>query len=384
MDVQFTEEQSLLRETAASFLADRCPIELVRAVMESKDGPSAAVDELWNAAASMGWTGLIIGEEHGGAGLGAVELAVLLEETGRVLMPAPLLSTVIGAYAIAIAGDEAQQARYLPAIATGKLRASLAQLEDGIGRWGPGGISLAAERTAKGLELTGTKLFAIDAGLAGLLIVPVRTFGSGADGITLLVVEASTPGMTVEPTAYTDSTRKLATVSFDAAVVPKDAVLGEIGEGWPLLERVLDFAKVAVSAEMCGGAARVLELSVDYAKTREQFGRPIGSFQAIQHKCADMLVLLESARSSAYYAAWALANDEPEAHVSACMAKAYCSDAFTRVAGEGIQIHGGMGFTWEADLHLYYKRAKASALAFGDPVYNRELVARAVVDQRAS
>jgi len=212
------------------------------------------------------------------------------------------------------------------------------------------------------------------------MIVAARTSGKSEKGITLFLVPTKVPGVSISLLKTMDQTRKLCEVRFDNVAVGKDAVLGRVGKGWPLLDRLVDRAKVALCAEMCGGAQKVLEMCVDYAKVREQFGRPIGSFQAIQHKCANMLVQVESAKSATYYAAWAAANDVPEAHLAACMAKAYCSDAYRYVSAEGIQIHGGIGFTWEHDMHLYFKRAKGSEVTFGDATWNRELVAQVVLD----
>jgi alkylation response protein AidB-like acyl-CoA dehydrogenase len=214
-----------------------------------------------------------------------------------------------------------------------------------------------------------------DANVADLFVVAARTGGSGTDGITLFLVDAKTPGITVTMLKTMDQTRKLGEIAFSGVKVGADAVLGTVGGGWSLLERVVDRGKVGLAAEMCGGAQRVLEMSVDYAKVREQFGKPIGSFQAIQHKCANMLVEVESSKSITYYAAWAVANDVPEAPLAAAMAKAYTSDAYRHTAGEGIQIHGGIGFTWEHDMHIYFKRAKSSEVTFGDATWNREIVA---------
>ncbi len=374
MNVSFSQEQELLRSSAREVLARECPMSVVR---ERLDGPADRPDALWKTLAGLGWPGLSLPTQHGGAGLGPIELAVLLEEMGRVLLPGPFLSSVVGSSTIALGGSEAQRARWLPALARGELRATLAPLEDAGAD--AEGIHLRAD--AGGFVCSGTKLFVPDALGADLLVVPVPEGLEGA--LTLLVVAARSPGVAIRPIAFTDATRRLAELSLREVCVPADAVLGEPRRGAPVLAAILDRAKLALCAELCGGAARVLELCVDYAKTREQFGRPIGSFQAIQHRLADLYVLVESARSATYFAAWALAAGDPGAHAAACMAKAFCSDACVRVAGEGIQIHGGLGFTWEQDLHLYYKRAKASALAFGDAATNREEVARCLLDARA-
>jgi alkylation response protein AidB-like acyl-CoA dehydrogenase len=298
-----------------------------------------------------------------------------------VVMPGPFFASVMfGAIPLLLAGSTKQQKQYLPGIADGTLKATLAQVEES-GRWDAEGIALPATKAGKGYELSGTKLFVHDAHHADLLIVPARTSGKGEKGITLFLINPKAPGVSVTLLKTMDQTRKLCEIAFDKVVVGKDAVLGKVGGGWPVLDRIVDRAKVALCAEMCGGAQRVLEMSVEYAKVREQFGRPIGSFQAIQHKCANMMVQVESSKSATYYAAWAVANDVPEAHLAACMAKAYCSDAYRLVSADGIQVHGGIGFTWEHDMHLYFKRAKGSEVTFGDATWNRELVAQVVLDQ---
>jgi alkylation response protein AidB-like acyl-CoA dehydrogenase len=310
-----------------------------------------------------------------------VDLVVVLEEMGRLVMPGPFFATVIlGGLAIDLGGSEAQKQKYLPAICSGALKATLAQVEDS-GRWDADGIQMPAKKAGAGYTLSGTKLFVHDAHKADLLVVPARTKKRGADGITLFLVDAKQDGVSTTLLRTMDQTRKLCEVTFTNVKVGKDAVLGTVDQGFGLLDRLVDRAKVALCAEMCGGAQKVLDMSVDYAKVREQFGRPIGSFQAIQHKCANMMVQVESSKSATYYAAWAVANDVPEAHLAACMAKAYCSDAYRMVSGEGIQIHGGIGFTWEHDMHLYFKRAKGSEVTFGDATWNRELVAQVVLDQ---
>jgi alkylation response protein AidB-like acyl-CoA dehydrogenase len=378
MDFGFSEEQEMLRQSARQFLETESPMTYVRKMMDDDTGYS---EEQWKKMADLGWLGLIFPEEYGGSGLNMVDLVVVLEEMGRVVMPGPFFATVIlGGIAIDLGGSTAQKKKYLPEIAAGRLKASLAQVEES-GRWDGPGIELKATKSGSSFVLGGTKLFVHDAHNADLLVVPARTASKGEKGITLFLVDAKQQGVQISLLKTMDQTRKLCEVTLDNVNVGKDAVLGKVGQGWGLLDRLVDRAKVALCAEMCGGAQKVLEMSVEYAKVREQFGRPIGSFQAIQHKCANMMVQVESAKSATYYAAWAVANDVPEAHLAACMAKAYCSDAYRYVAGEGIQIHGGIGFTWEHDMHLYFKRAKGSEVTFGDATWNRELVAQVVLDQ---
>jgi alkylation response protein AidB-like acyl-CoA dehydrogenase len=378
MDFGFSEEQEMLRQSARQFLESECAMTYVRKMMEDDTGYSEAQ---WKKMAELGWMGLILPEAHGGSGLNMVDLVVVLEEMGRVVMPGPFYATVIlGGLAVDLGGNDAQKKKYLPGIAAGTLRATLAQVEES-GRWDAEGIELPAKKDGAGFSLSGTKLFVHDAHNADLLVVPARTSGSGSDGVTLFLVDTKQQGVKTTLLKTMDQTRKLCEVTLQNVKVAPDAVLGAVGKGWPLLDRLVDRAKVAMCAEMCGGAQKVLEMSVEYAKVREQFGKPIGSFQAIQHKCANMMVQVESAKSATYYAAWAVANDVPEAHLAACMAKAYCSDAYRFVSAEGIQIHGGIGFTWEHDMHLYFKRAKGSEVTFGDATWNRELVAQEVLDK---
>ena len=386
MDVQLTEEQELLRQSAREFLARECGVPFVRSVI---DDPLGAIDDLWKQMAALGWTGLLIPEPHGGAGLGPIELAVLFEEAGRVLLPGSLFAHVaLGGVAIDLAGSDEQKRRILPALADGSARVTLAQLEEGRG-WGPEGIALQATPNGDGFRLSGTKLHVPDAQQADWLVVPARVEGESTGAVVLCLVDATAPGVDLRAFSFVDGTRKMCEVALrDVAVAPEEVLRGEPnarageggGPGESALERVLDLARVALSAELTGAAERALEMSVEYANTREQFGRKIGSFQAIAHKCSDMFVRVESARSAAYYSAWAVANNEPDAHTAACLAKAYCSDAAAYVTGEAIQIHGGLGFTWEQDPHLYFRRAKAAEHFLGDATWHRELAARAFLD----
>jgi alkylation response protein AidB-like acyl-CoA dehydrogenase len=377
MDFGFSEDQEMLRQSARDFLGKECPMTLVRKMMDDESGHSP---ELWRKMAELGWHGLILPEEYGGAGLTFVDLVVVLEEMGRVVLPGPFLSSVVYAGVTLLeAGSEEQKKKLLPKIASGELIATLAVLEPS-GRWDADGIAATATSQPSGYRLDGTKLFVPDGHVAQTIIVAARKPGtSGADGVSLFVVDAGAPGVTVTPLKTMDQTRKLSEVQLANVSVGKDALVGAEGQAWKTIERVGDRGKVALCAEMCGGAQRVLDMSVEYAKVREQFGKPIGSFQAIQHKCANMMVQVESSKSATYYAAWAVANDVPEAPLAAAMAKAYCSDAYRMVAGEGIQIHGGIGFTWEHDMHIYFKRAKSSEVTFGDATWNREIVAQHIL-----
>jgi alkylation response protein AidB-like acyl-CoA dehydrogenase len=388
---RLSEEQALLRDAARAVLARECPTRLVRERLEAPGPPG---DALWHRLAGLGWPGLAVPAEYGGAGLGFVELALVLEEAGRALLPEPLFSTaVLGAGALLLAGSEAQRRRWLPEIAAGRCRMALALLEED-GRWGAEGIALVARRDAEGraasaagagsgaLRLTGGKRFVLDAERADLLVVAARSGGHGEDGVSLALVDARAPGLTLRPTAFVDLTRRVAELRFEDVAVPAEHVLGAEGAAWPALSRLLGAARAGLAAESLGVAERVLELSLAHARSREQFGRPIGSFQAVQQRCADMLVRVEMARSAVWRAAWCLAEEDPaEAHLAACMAKAYAGEACREVAAAGIQVHGGLGVTWEQDLHLHYKRAQANELLFGDGPFCRELVAEALLSR---
>jgi len=377
MDVQFSEEQELLRDSAREFLSRECPMALVREQMDDEQG---GAESLWRQMAELGWVGLIVPEAYGGSGLGAVDLALLMEEMGRALAPVPYLSTaVMGAHALLVGANETQKQALLPALARGELRIALAQLEQN-GSWEPHGISLRAEPAGEGFRLDGTKLFVADAQCADRLIVAARTGDSDAESeIALFLVDTHDPDVEIRPIAYNEQVRKVCEVRLNGVTLDADARLDAGASGWSVLQEVYDHARAALTAELAGAARKTLEMTVEYAKTREQFGQPIGRFQSIQHKCANMLVRTEGIRSAAYYASWALSAGEPDAHTSACLALSYANDAYTFVAAECIQIHGGLGFTWEQDPHLYFKHAKAAEFALGDPTYLRELAARELV-----
>jgi alkylation response protein AidB-like acyl-CoA dehydrogenase len=377
MNFGFSEEQELLRATARKFLENECPSERVRALMATPEGMTA---ELWRKLAEQGWTGLTLPEAYGGAGLGLVDLVVLMEEMGRATLPGPFFSTVLlGAPLILDAGSEAQRKEWLPRIVAGEGRVTLALTEPN-GRWDAQGVTVEAVESGGRVTLSGTKLFVHDAHTADALVVAARsTRGSaGEAGISLFLVPRDTAGVQVSVLPTMDQTRKLCEVTLTGAAVARDALLGDEGRGWPVLSRAIARATVGLCAEMCGGAQRVLEMTTEYAKIRIAFGKPIGAYQAVKHRAADMLVDVENAKSLTYYAAWAADEGVPEAPLAASMAKAYASDAFRRVAGAGIQLHGGIGFTWEHDVHLFFKRAKGSEVTFGDATYHRERVAQLI------
>jgi len=355
MKFAFTDEQLELRRGARRFLDKHSSATAVRKVMDTELGYDPAV---WKQISEeLGWSALIIPDEYDGVGLGYVELVALMEEMGRALLCSPFFSTVcLGANALLLAADDSQKKRWLPGIAAGTTTATLALTDE---------TEMSVAHTDDGYVLTGTKTFVVDGHSADLLIV--------ADGIDLYVVPADTDGVSRELLPTMDQTRRLARVSLDNVTVPGHSKLNGASD---VLPRILDLACIALSAEQVGGAERCLELSVDYAKTRTQFGKPIGSFQAIKHKCADMLTMVESARSASYWAGWAASVDDDELTFAAPLAKATCSDAYFSCAAEAIQIHGGVGFTWECDVHLYFKRAKSSESLLGAPAHHREQLAK--------
>jgi alkylation response protein AidB-like acyl-CoA dehydrogenase len=377
MNFGFNEEQELLRSTARKFFENECPSEVVRKLMDTPEGVTPA---LWGKLAEQGWTGLIYPEAHDGTGLGLVDLVVLMEEMGRAVVPGPYLSTVLlGGLAILEAGSDGQKREWLPKIAAGDKRVTLAWMEPSA-MLGPQGVTVQAVGKAGRYVISGTKLFVPDAHTADAIVVAARTSAgtSPEDGVSLFLLPKPVPGLEVQLLPTMDQTRKLCEVTLRDVSVGPEALLGAAGAGWGPLARVLDRATVGLCAEMCGGAQKVLDMTVEYAKIRQAFGRPIGSYQGVKHRAADMLVDVENSKSITYYAAWALDEASPEAPLAVSMAKAYVSDAYRRVAAAGIQLHGGIGFTWEHDLHLYFKRAKGSEFTFGDATHHRERVAQLV------
>ncbi len=342
--------------------------------MESDLGYDA---DVWRRVAEeMGWTAITVPEEHGGLGLGYVELIALLEEMGAHLLCSPFFATIcLATNALLAAASEEQKQDLLPELAAGSRTATLAWTEPGRA-FAIGDTATVVRDDGGDLVLDGVKRHVLDGHTADLLIVAARRPGSsGSDGIRLVAIPGDAPGVSRAPLPTLDQTRRQAEIRFEGARVPASALLGGDAEAAPGLARALDLAAIALAAEQVGGAARCLEMSVQYAKERVQFGRAIGSFQAIKHKCADMLLRVESARSAAYYAGWAASVDDPELASLASLAKSYCSDAYFHCAADSIQIHGGVGFTWEYDVHLHFKRAKSSEVLLGSPVEHRERIA---------
>jgi alkylation response protein AidB-like acyl-CoA dehydrogenase len=381
MDFSLAEEHVMLKTSARSFLDTECPKKLVREMADDADGYSK---ELWKKMANLGWQGLVIPEEYGGVGSSFLDLAVLLEEMGRALVPGPFLPTVVlVGRPILAAGTSQQKQEFLPGIAAGEKIATLALLES-EGSFEAAAVTVTARAAADGFTINGTKMFVPDAHVADLLLVVARTKdGAGkADGVSLLLVDARADGVKTE-VLTTMTGEKLCEVTFSDVSVAKDRLLGELDKGWPIVERILVEAAVAECAWMVGGAGWVMEASVEYAKERLAFDKPIGSFQAIAHRCANMAIDIEGALSITYYAAWSIAEEDPELSVTASVAKAWCTDMYKSVAGGGIQVHGAIGFAWEHDVTLFFRRAKTSELAYGDADYHREKVAAYVTGEAA-
>ncbi len=369
MNFAFTDEQEQLRDFVRSFLEEKSPESAVREQMDTEQGFDP---DVWaQMSEQMGLPALTIPEDYGGQGFTRIEQVVVLEEMGRSLLCAPFFSSaVMAANALMLSGDESAKQAHLPQIASGETRGTLAFTEQN-GRWDEPGITMAATADNGAWRLDGVKMYVLDGHTADLLIVAARTSG----GVSLFTVDPGAAGLTRTALSTMDQTRKQAKLTFEGV---EATLIGEEGQGWRVLEGVLDLASVALAAEQVGGAQRCLDMSVEYAKVRVQFGRPIGSFQAIKHKCADMLLEVESAKSAAYYAGWCAAEMNDELPQVASLAKSYCSEAYFHAAAENIQIHGGIGFTWEHPAHLYFKRAKSSELLFGDPTYHRELLAQRI------
>ncbi len=373
MDLDLTEEQQMLRTMARDFLSKECPRTLVR---ELEDDPKGYSPELWSAMAELGWTGLAIPEEYGGQGMGFLDLVILLQEMGRNIVPGPFFSTVVlGAMSVSFAGSEEQKQELLPRLARGELIMTLAHMEPSA-TYDASGIAVKAEAKDEGFVIKGAKLFVENAQVADYMVCAARTAGgtSPEEGITLFVIDARSPGIDVSvvPTIADD---KLCEVIFDDVLVPESSVLGTVGEGWPILERVLRYATLAKCAEMVGGSEAVLDMTVAYVKERTQYNRLIGSFQAIQHYCANMWTRLVAGRNMLYHAAWKLSEGLP-ADLDIAAAKGWTNECYKFVTERSIQCHGAIGLTRDHDLGLYYRRAKSAELAYGDGAYHLEAMAK--------
>ena len=370
MDLGLNEIQQMLKNSAREFLSQECPLTLVREMEEDSRGYT---DELWRQIAGLGWTGIAFPEQYGGTGGSFLELAVLLEEIGRSLTPGPFFSTVVlGGFTVQDAGTDEQKRDILTRICSGQLLMTLA-LTEASATYEPWGIETTATREGDSFKLSGQKLFVPDAHAADILLVAAQTSQSDdpAQGITLFMVPANSQGLTVNQLSTISSDRQCE-IAFEDVTVPAQAVLGEVDGGWPIIQRALHRATAGKCVEMLGGADAVLEMTVEYAKQRTQFGRPVGTFQAVQHHCANMATDVEGCRQIAYHAAWRVSEgDSAEREVS--MAKAWVSSAYQRVCNLAHQCHGAIGFTKEHDLQLYTRRAKVQELTYGDVNYHKEL-----------
>jgi alkylation response protein AidB-like acyl-CoA dehydrogenase len=373
MDLGLSEEQEMLRKSARDFLRRECPKRLVRQLDESEEGYSP---ELWRKMAELGWMGLVFPEKYGGSGHSFLDLAILLEEMGYNIVPGPFFSTVVlGGLTILAAGNEEQKMAFLPKIARGEMMLSLALTEPTASY---DAASVKTRAIARDVEyvIKGTKLFVMSANVADYVLCVARTKETKdpEDGITVFLVDARGPGVTCTP-LKTLARDKQCEVIFDNVAVSERSLLGKKDKGWPIVKDILRKAAVAKCAEMVGGAQAASDMAVNYAKERVQFGRPIGSFQAIQHYCANMAMDVSGARFVTYKAAWKVGEGIPSA-LDAAIAKAWVSEAYGRVALSAHQIFGAIGFTMDHDLHLYFRQAKAAQVIFGDADFHRAVVAR--------
>jgi len=369
MDFDLSKPQKMLQDSVKEFLSRHCTLERVRELMET---PTAVDDELWEGLTDQGWVALTLPEDYEGLELGAVDLVAVTEAMGSFCMPGPFVSNLWAAEVIA-GGDAEVAKEILPGVADGETKLTVALLEDSAS-WDAADVALSFTEAGDSFTVSGEKLFVSDAEAADFILVVGRIGGE----LAIVSVPSGADGITVEAMPAMDATRKLYKVVFDGAAASALVARGEAAA--KALADATRLTTVAVCGELVGGMQWMLDTTVEYAKTREQFGRPIGSFQAVQHMCADILFNLESARSAVYYAAWAVSVDDPGADAAVSVAKAFCSDAARETGNLGVQAHGGIGFTWEHDLHLFYKRAKANEIMFGDATFHRDLIAAKVID----
>jgi len=374
MDITLSKAQQDISKEARRFLKKECSPDFVQEMFEDDKGYT---DDLWSKIVELDWPAMCIPEQYGGMGLDLLDLIMVLEETGRALMPGPFFSTILlGAETIIAAGNDSQKETYLPKIANGEIKGTLALYEPDSGA-DPGYIQMEAKSDGNGFILNGTKILVPDAHVSDFIICVARTQpGDDAEqGVTLFLVDPKSDGVIVSLLPTMDATRKYCGVEFKNVPVSTDNVLGEPNQGWGPLCRAMQRVQVAISAESIGGAQWAMEAATDYAKIRIQFGQPIGAYQAIKHRCAQMFVDVESSRSLLYYAAWAQDNEEPTAAaIAASAAKTYCTETFYNVSCGTIQVLGGTGFVWENEIHYHLKRAKANEVALGDPDYHRERI----------
>jgi alkylation response protein AidB-like acyl-CoA dehydrogenase len=379
--IKLNDDQVEIARQASRFIENECPMEYVREMFED---PRGFADDSWRKMVEMGWTAMLLPEAYGGLDMDLMDLCVILEEMGRSVTPGPLFSTVLlAAETVKAAGDETQKERYLTGIAEGKLRGSLA-LSEPDGGADLDYVRMEARSEGDRFFLSGTKLFVPDAHTSDFLIVAARTgeVDDSGDGISLFLLDSGAEGISISLLPTMDSTRKLCAVELKDVSVRQEDMLGKQGRGWDYLQTSLRRAQVGLCAESVGGAERCMRIATEYAKERIQFDQPIGAFQAVKHRCAQMFLEVESARSLLYWAAWTQDNgDSKEAALSASAAKVYCAENFKNVACAAIQVLAGTGFTWEHDLHFFLKRAKANEVMMGDPVYHREEIARIMEEE---
>ncbi len=373
MDFGLNGDQELLAQSARAFLEAEAPPDVIRRLGDDSVGHCA---DLNAKIARQGWNGILVPEAHGGLGLGMLDATVLLTELGRSLAPSPFLaSSVLATTLLSSAASIAQRRHWLPQLATGATIATVAWLEESD-RVDPAGVALRARRARDRFRLSGSKLFVLDAHVAHVYLVAARTAaGLGPNGVSLFAIPRDADGLSLTPLEGFDRTRRLFEITFDDVVVERDQRIGREGTAWKHLERMLDVACVAIAAECQGGAERALSMAVEYAKMREQFGRAIGSFQAVKHMAAECFAEIEPSRALVWYAAHAQGAHTREASRAASMAKARLGEVFSRTANTAVQMHGGIGFTWEHDMHFWFKRAKANEALFGSPAFHRERVA---------
>ncbi|MFH0299642.1 acyl-CoA dehydrogenase family protein [Bradyrhizobium sp. 31Argb] len=376
MALILNEEQSMLRDSARGLISDKAPVSHLRQLRDSKDETGFS-RELWNTFAEMGFSGLLVSEQFGGSGLGAVEAGIVMEEIGRTLMPSPFLATsVLAASALSRGGSEAQKSQHLPRIADGSLLAALAVDEGAKHR--PLQTRMQAIRSGNGFKLNGDKALVVDGHTAGLLIVAARTAGSAGEknGVTLFLVDPKAKGIARERTIMVDS-HNAARIVFDSVEVNADSVLGEVDQGYPLLESVLNVGRGAVASEMVGLSEEVFGRTVAYLKERKQFGKPIGEFQALQHRAAQLYIDIEITRAAVLKALQALDADLANAGSAVAVAKARAGTTATLAVQEGVQMHGGMGMTDQFDIGFFMKRARVCQELFGDSNFHADQLARA-------
>ncbi len=372
MNFDLSKTQKMLQESARTFFQRQCPLSMTRELMATEDANDPS---LWEGIADQGWTGLTLSEEYDGLALGLVDLVVIAEEMGRACLPSPFLASTWAATLIAHTNNEALKAKYLPSLSLGQSIATVALLEEEPD-WSTEAVELSAKSSDSSLILNGSKHQVLNAATADLILVIARKGGE----LVVAPVSKDADGLTITPTPAIDPTRRFYRVNLENVSVDASQILAEGAAAESAVKASLQTGALLACADMIGGMQWVLETTVEYAQARQQFNKPIGSFQAVQHRCADMLLMTESARSATYYAAWALSENDPAGAQALNIAKAYCSDVARQVGNSGIQIHGGIGFTWEHDLHLFYKRAKASEFLFGDHIYHRERLARSILD----